>query len=120
MKRAMLAVSVGGMLLWGAVGLTAGAGDNVAATTSTKKTRKKTATTTATAATTAKKGPQPTANATAAQIAAAKASGQVWVNTTTGVWHTSSSKWYGATKQGKFMSQADAAKAGYHAAKGGE
>jgi hypothetical protein len=50
------------------------------------------------------------------EISAAKASGQVWVNTDTGVYHKGG-RWYGATKQGKFMSEQDAIKAGYHAAK---
>jgi hypothetical protein len=50
------------------------------------------------------------------EITAAKASGQVWVNTDTGVYHKGG-RWYGATKQGKFMSEQDAIKAGYHVAK---
>ena len=50
------------------------------------------------------------------EIAAAKARGDVWVNTQTGVYHKSG-RWYGATKEGKFMSEQDAVRAGYHAAK---
>jgi hypothetical protein len=50
------------------------------------------------------------------EIAAAKASGKVWVNTESGVFHKSG-KWYGATKQGKFMTEDEAVKAGYHASK---
>jgi len=53
---------------------------------------------------------------TAAEIADAKAKGMVWVNTGTGVYHKDG-KYYGATKAGKFMTAADADKAGYHAAK---
>ena len=38
--------------------------------------------------------------------------GQVWVNTETKVFHRQGSKWYGTTKHGKYMSEADALKAG--------
>ena len=50
------------------------------------------------------------------EIADAKAKGLVWVNTSTKVYHTSGA-YYGKTKHGKFMTQADAEKAGYRAAK---
>lgn len=50
------------------------------------------------------------------EIAAAKASGKVWVNTATGVYHKAG-QWYGATKEGKFMTEQDAIKAGYRASK---
>ena len=62
------------------------------------------------------KTPAPVANASASDIAAAKASGKVWVNTDTGVYHKGG-RWYGKTKQGKFMSEDEAKKAGFHAAK---
>jgi hypothetical protein len=55
--------------------------------------------------------------ASAADIAAAKASGKVWVNKNTKVYHMSSSKYYGATSSGAFMTEADAKAAGYHASK---
>jgi hypothetical protein len=48
------------------------------------------------------------------QIASAKASGMVWVNTDSGVYHKGG-RWYGKTKTGKFMSEADAKAAGYKA-----
>ncbi len=49
------------------------------------------------------------------EIAAAKASGKVWVNTDSGVYHKSG-RWYGKTKAGKFMTEAEAKAAGYKAA----
>jgi hypothetical protein len=60
--------------------------------------------------------PAPTKNASTADIQSAKADGKVWVNTESGVYHKSG-KWFGATKQGKFMTEQDAIKAGYRAAK---
>ena len=45
------------------------------------------------------------------QIASAKSSGMVWVNTDSGVYHKGG-RWYGKTKTGKFMSEADAKAAG--------
>jgi hypothetical protein len=56
--------------------------------------------------------PAATANASDSQIAAAKSSGMVWVNTDSGVYHKGG-RWYGKTKTGKFMSEADAKAAGY-------
>jgi len=49
-------------------------------------------------------------------IAAAKASGKVWVNLDSGVYHKGG-RWYGKTKNGKFMTVDEAKKAGYKAAK---
>jgi hypothetical protein len=46
------------------------------------------------------------------EIAAAQSSGKVWVNTDSGVYHKSG-RWYGKTKQGKFMTEGEAKAAGY-------
>jgi DNA uptake protein ComE-like DNA-binding protein len=43
--------------------------------------------------------------------------GMVWVNTETKVFHREGDKWYGNTKQGKYMTEADALKAGYRESK---
>ena len=53
--------------------------------------------------------------ASSSEIAAAKASGKVWVNTESGVYHKSG-RWYGKTKAGKFMTESEAKAAGYKAA----
>lgn len=45
--------------------------------------------------------------------------GMVWVNTSTGVYHKEGDRYYGKTKQGKWMTEADAIKAGYREAKEG-
>jgi hypothetical protein len=56
-----------------------------------------------------------TTKPTAAQIADAKSKGMVWVNTSTKVYHKDG-EYYGNTAHGKFMTEADAQKAGYKAA----
>jgi DNA uptake protein ComE-like DNA-binding protein len=44
-------------------------------------------------------------------------SGMVWVNLDSGVYHKEGTRYYGKTKNGKYMSEPDALKAGYRAAK---
>jgi hypothetical protein len=67
------------------------------------------------AAKSTKAAPAPANNASDADIAAAKSSGKVWVNTDTKVYHKSG-RWYGKTKTGKFMTEDEAKAAGYRAA----
>jgi len=50
---------------------------------------------------------------------AAPSKGMVWVNTDSKVFHREGDRWYGKTKQGKYMTEADALKDGYRPAKEG-
>ena len=43
--------------------------------------------------------------------------GMVWVNTDSGIYHKEGSRWFGKTKEGKFMTESEATKAGYKATK---
>jgi hypothetical protein len=43
---------------------------------------------------------------------------KVWVNTNSGVYHCPGTRWYGNTKQGEYMNQAEAQKKGYRPAYG--
>jgi hypothetical protein len=64
--------------------------------------------------------PRTTKTAATANVAQAPGGGpgMVWVNTASGVYHVEGTRYYGKTKQGKYMTEADAQKAGYHVAKG--
>jgi hypothetical protein len=77
------------------------AGSSAGSTSSSTTTTTKAKTTSTKAAVTPQTPPSP---------------GMVWVNTNTKVYHKSGSKYYGATSKGKWMTEADAQKAGYKAA----
>lgn len=65
--------------------------------------------------------PNTTGAATPKQAAPASGqscqAGEVWVNTATKVYHMQGDRYYGNTKHGKCMVEADAQKAGYHQSK---
>ena len=65
---------------------------------------------------TTKKKATSAGSASASEIAAAKAKGEVWVNLDTGIYHKGA-RWYGKTKNGKFMTQQEAKAAGYKESK---
>ena len=54
---------------------------------------------------------------TTTPVSAPPAAGMVWVNTETKVFHREGDKYYGNTKHGKYMTEADALKAGFREAK---
>jgi hypothetical protein len=56
---------------------------------------------------------KPSASQAAQQTPPANSNGMVWVNTESRIYHKPGSRYYGKTKQGKYMTEADAIKAGY-------
>jgi len=57
--------------------------------------------------------PAATTAPAAQQPAPANSNAMVWVNTESGICHKPGSHYFGKTKQGKYMTEADAIKAGY-------
>jgi hypothetical protein len=61
--------------------------------------------------------PKTSAGATSTVAQQPPVKGMVWVNLSTKVYHKEGDRYYGNTKNGKFMTEADAIKAGYREAK---
>jgi hypothetical protein len=74
------------------------------------------------APTTSTAAPSTTAKTTGAPTTAQQppVKGMVWVNLSTKVFHREGDRYYGNTKNGKFMTEAEALKAGYREAKTGK
>ena len=60
----------------------------------------------------------PSSSVSVAQTRPEKKEVTVWVNTRSGVYHCPGSRWYGKTKQGKYMGECSAQKDGYRPAYG--
>ena len=64
-----------------------------------------------------KRAAAPAAQASAAAPRGNPGPGMVWVNLDSKVYHHQGDRWYGKTKKGQYMSEADAIKAGYRDSK---
>lgn len=69
------------------------------------------------AATQAKTKAAPTQEPVQGTAKAPPRKGMVWVNTSSNVYHKEGDRWYGKTKQGKYMTEDEAIKAGAHLSK---
>ena len=120
-KSTRIALFVGFLLLAGSLSVwgqttqqPADKSQTDAATTAKSKNKKKTDASASAAAPAA--SATPSKSATKQQTPPANSAGMVWVNTDSGVYHKPGTRWYGKTKQGKYMTEADAQKAGFRAA----